>query len=220
MAEEVKLITMSSHPELAKTLVDSANKQGWDIVVIESNPWRGFSTKLIETFNYLKSNPEIEQFIFCDAHDVIVLGTEEEFKMKMQANGFSDCEMLCSAERGLWPGVLEPKRPLYPKHSHRFDYLNSGLYYVKTKTFNHFLTAWMPEYSDDDQLYLSEWFLHSTKPKIELDNNQAIFNSHSFIDYGEYGYENNRIQILGNEPIFVHFNGRTIDPIFNERIKI
>lgn len=54
---------------------------------------------------------------------------------------------------------------------------------------------------------------------VHYDYEQMFFNSHSFIDEGEYGYDNGRIQILGNEPVFVHSNGKTEDPRLDELIK-
>jgi hypothetical protein len=57
---------------------------------------------------------------------------------------------------------------------------------------------------------------------MELDTRQNIFNSHSFIAEGEYTYDHNtkRIEIMGNKPIFVHFNGSTKDEKFNQMLAI
>lgn len=206
-----QVITVTNNLEATQPLINSLEKNGWDYYAIRCE-WKGFGTKLIETYRYLKLSPEIDEFVFCDAFDVIVLGTPEEFKSKLPK-----IDIVCSAERGCWPdGTLEK---YYPKvFKHRFNYLNSGCYYAKSEAFINLMEGNMPQYETDDQLWFTHQFLFNENSGIMLDNKQSIFNSHSFIDEGEYGYENNRIQILGNQPIFIHSNGRTIDEKLNEMI--
>lgn len=219
----LKIITVTNNFEATIPLINSLEKLGWDYHVIETE-WKGFGTKLIKTYEYLKQNPQITEFIFCDAFDVISLGNEEEFLMKKQAH-FGDADCIFSAEKGCWPdGSLAEK---YPPTDGVFKYLNSGLYYCKTNVFLKILEENPISYIDDDQLYFTKCYLNGFYPnsfinakKTYLDFNQSIFNSHSFIDPDEYGYENNRVQILGNEPIFLHFNGKTIDEKFTEMIKL
>lgn len=207
----LKVITVTNNLEATQPLINSLEKNGWDYRAIECD-WLGFGTKLIEVYRYVKDNPEIDEFVFCDAFDVIVLGKPEEFKSKLPKS-----DIVCSAERGCWPdGTLEK---YYPKvFKHRFNYLNSGCYYAKSEAFINLMEGNMPQYETDDQLWFTHQFLFNENSGIMLDNKQSIFNSHSFIDEGEYGYENNRIQILGNQPIFIHSNGRTIDEKLNEMI--
>lgn len=210
----IKLITVCSHPEHAETLIASATKYGWDLAVIKAD-WRGFGTKLIETYNYLKAHPEIEEFVFCDAFDVIVFGSPDEFLSKI----FPDEKILVSCERGLWPPSLIPFRVIYKKHDHRFDYINSGLYYAKSKYFIELIEGFPPFNEIDDQFWFNMiYILQKVVGVIQMDNNQTVFNSHSFVDEGEYGYENGRVQILGNEPVFVHSNGKTLDEKLNQLI--
>jgi hypothetical protein len=57
---------------------------------------------------------------------------------------------------------------------------------------------------------MTHMFLFEREDMV-LDREQKLFNSHSFIRDGEYGYENGRIQVNGHEACFVHKNGRTID---------
>lgn len=219
----IEVITVTNNLEATMPLVESLLKHGWRHSVIETQ-WNGFSTKIIKTYEYLKQNPHITEFIFVDAFDVISLGNEEEFLMKKQAH-FGDADCIFSAEKGCWPdGSLAEK---YPPTDGVFKYLNSGLYYCKTNVFLKILEENPISYIDDDQLYFTKCYLNGFYPnsfinakKTYLDFNQSIFNSHSFIDPDEYGYENNRVQILGNEPIFLHFNGKTIDEKFNEMIKL
>lgn len=212
-----KVITVCHDATHAKPLLDSLKRHQWSWTCIQTE-WKGFGTKLIKTYEYLKANPEVDSFVFVDAFDVICLGSEGEFRDKLEAN-YPDADMVVSAERGLWPGILEPKRDLYTKHAHGFDYANSGCYYSTVEMFFLFIEVIRPKFEDDDQLLLNEFYLHQVGPKVYLDNSQSIFNSHSFIYEGEYGYENNRIQINGNEPLFIHKNGRSVDPKLDEMLK-
>lgn len=213
MAKEIKLITVCSLQEHAKVLETTADRHGWDLDILEVE-WKGFGTKLLATKQHLENNPGIERFVFCDAYDVIVFGSPEEFKSKIHP----DTDMIVSAERGLWPPTLHPFRSCYFNHDHRFNYPNSGLYYAKSKFFLRLLNEFPPFNEIDDQYWMNILIL-LRRASISIDSDQEVFNSHSFMSNGDYGYENNRIQILGNQPIFVHSNGRTTDERLNELVK-
>lgn len=203
----IKVITVASdiHNEGLRKLGRSLALNDWDAHIIPVE-WKGFGTKLIEVYNYLVSNPEIERFIFCDAYDVVALGTPEEFLMKLQINGWSDIPFLFSAEKGCWPNPELGK--LYRnKFDHGFNYLNSGLYYGQSNWFKKLIEANPIENSTDDQGYFTNIYLNSGD-LILIDNDQTLFNSYSFIKEGEYTYHNDRLQVNGNQPIFVHGNGR------------
>lgn len=206
----IKLITVCSHPEHAEVLRRSAELHNWDLTVVQVE-WRGFGTKLIETYNYLLDNPEVNEFVFADAYDVIVMGGEEEFRSKLP-----DCDMLVSAERGLWPPTLEAYRSEYKHTEQGFDFINSGLYYARAETFIHIMESNPPIYESDDQEWMNRMYLHGAP--IRIDNYQTVFNSHSHIHEGDYKY-NGRVEIMGNHPVFVHKNGRTIDPKLDELVK-
>lgn len=207
----LKAITVTDNPSAAQQLINSLNKHGWDYVLINS-PWRGFGTKLIETYNFLKSNPEITEFIFCDAFDVVAMGTPDEFKSKLEHPE----KLILSAERGLWPPSLQPFKNYYPQRVHGFNYPNSGLYYCPSILFINLMEGNMPFYEIDDQFWMNmQFLLGNVLEDIVLDHDQVLFNSHSFISDGEYGYEK-RIQINGNQPLFIHSNARTIDEKLNQ----
>lgn len=208
----LKVITVTTDLEATKPLINSLEKNGWQWHAIETT-WRGFGTKIIETYNYLKEHPEVDEFIFCDAFDVLVLGGPQEFKEKL---GAYNLLMICSAERGCWP-VPSLNSQYKFKEEGGFNYLNSGLYYAPSEVFIKLFEQTPPDFESDDQLYLTEQYLfHADKHPIVLDQKQVFFNSHSFIAEGDYTYENNRVQILGNQPLFIHSNGRTIDPKLDE----
>lgn len=210
-----KLITVASHLEVEGLykLCDSAKKFGWDAkhVVIQTE-WRGFGTKLKTVYAYLLANPEVDYFFFCDAYDVVLLGTMEEALSKLDLD-----KITVSSERGCWPdGDLEKYYP--NRFKHRYNYLNSGLYFAPREKFLKLFEYSMPEYATDDQLWFTRLFLFEDLD-IVLDNNQKVFNSHSFIDEGEYGYENGRIQVNGETPVLIHSNGRSDDKKLDELVK-
>lgn len=215
----LKIITVCSDLSHTDVLTNTATKNGWDLVKIKCE-WRGFGTKLIETYKYLKDNPEVTEFVFCDAYDVVVMGTPEEFLSKL---GVKKDRIYCSAEKGLWPPILIPFRKEY-RICCDFKYINSGLYYAPSKLFIEYFEKYPPFNEIDDQLWFNLCWLLLPKTifasAIGIDFKQSVFNSHSFIAENEYTYENNRVQILGNQPIFIHFNGRSVDAKFNELIKL
>lgn len=211
MAENlsIPIITVCSDASAATTLIRSAEKKGWTIHVIETT-WRGFGTKLIETYNYLKEHPEIEEFVFCDAYDVVCFGNEEEFVMK---KGLLDLPLydglIISAERGLWPSDLEEHRDKYLKTQNRYDYINSGLYYAKSSEFIKVFELYPPDYSTDDQRWFHQLYLNKNIP-MRIDSDCILFQSYSFIDEGEYSYIgrpcNDKTETYAP---FYHGNGKT-----------
>jgi len=212
----IKLITVCSHPEHAEALRRSAELHNWDFVCIHVPEWKGFGMKLIETYNYLKAHPEVERFVFCDAFDVVVFGTPEEFEEK---HIWHD-NMLLSCERGLWPPILHPFKERYIEYKHRFNYINSGLYYSPSGTFISLVEKYKPSFDTDDQYWMNMVYLFEGMDlNIMEDSCQRVFNSHSFIDEGQYGYDGGRIQIMNCEPVFVHSNGRSVDPKLDELVK-
>lgn len=201
----LKVLTVTTDLQQTRPLIQSLEKNGFDFEVIQT-VWRGFGTKLIEVYNYLKEHPEVDRFIFCDAFDVVCLGTQSEFEEKL--GEWSD-KIVLSAEKGCWP---DPKLERFyePLKDHGFNYVNSGIYYSPSHIFIDLIERYSPKYEEDDQLFMSKMFLFESD-EIMLDREQELFNSHSFISEVEYGYENGRVQILGNESVFIHKNGRTVD---------
>lgn len=205
----MKLITVCSDLDHVNNLYVTAVKNGWQDLVLLETEWKGFGTKLIETYNYLIDHPDTTEFIFCDAYDVMVLGTPEEFFEKKQLH-FPYAHIIFSAEKGLWPPVAEKYRNNYPQTG-GFDFLNSGLYYSTAKVFINNMNTFPPSYHSDDQFWMHEIYDKSLNGEMAIDTQQILFNSHSFIAEGEYTYDNNRVQIMGNQPCFIHSNGKTVD---------
>lgn len=215
----LKVITVTTHVGETIPLLNSLEKHGWATECLVVPEWKGFGTKLLTTYDFLKLNPEVTEFIFCDAFDVVALGGPDEFNRLLQFN-YSGADMVCSGERGLWPPTMEKYRPIYTKHEHGFNYINSGCYYAKSEAFIRLMDFSMPKHESDDQEWMNMAYLNAyIVLKQTIDNAQILFNSHSFIEEGDYGYENNRIQINGKEPIFIHSNARTVDPKLDEMLK-
>jgi hypothetical protein len=107
-----------------------------------------------------------------------------------------------------------------PLEAHGWNYVNSGLYYSPAKVFMAMMERNMPKYETDDQEWMGMNFLFNDEAEILLDREQKIFNSHSFIREGDYTYENGRLQVNGNMPLFAHKNGRTIDEKLDALIKL
>lgn len=209
----IKLLTVSSHTDVPglHTLVRSLIKFNWPHEVIQA-PWHGFSTKILATRDYLLQHPEITHFFFADAYDVVALADMAEAMEKI-----GDRDMLWSSEKGCWPDPALAE--YYPEIDSPFKYLNSGLFFAnRDKCLTMVEDMGLPEYGVDDQLFYTYKFL-SQDWGMELDTAQEVFNSHSFIAEGEYTYENGRVQIMGNEPIFIHSNGKTPDPQLDEMVR-
>jgi hypothetical protein len=191
------------HPGL-KRLIDSAERFGWEVYVIEAT-WKGFGTKLIETEYFLKQNPQIESFVFVDAHDVVVLGSPEEFNENLS---FSQ-SIVVSCEKACWP--VQELAVSYPSNDvGDWKYINSGLYYADSDSFIKLFDSSPPLYEDDDQ----EWFTRSylrNDYHIIRDFNCILFQSYSHIADDDFAYSDGRLINLktNTRPIFIHGNGRT-----------
>lgn len=206
---KVKLITVCTDPNDygLQQLKRSLDQFNWPHEILVAPVWKGFGTKLLTVASYLQNN-NIDAIFFCDAYDCVVLGTMEEALDKLEANYGLD-KMVCSSERGCWP---LPDYNQYYKNQfeHRYNFLNSGLYYTPKDVYLKLIETKIPEFSDDDQLYLTEHFLFNENSNIVLDNGCDIFQSYSFIEEGDYSYYLNRITNLKTEtsPVIIHGNGR------------
>jgi len=201
----MKLLTVATDVSNKKLydLMASADKFGWNLEIIVTE-WKGFGTKLIETYNYLQKNPQITEFIFVDAYDVIALSTPKEVIEKIKDR----TKMLISVEKNCWPKSELASQ--YPKTDSEWKYINSGSYYSPSKLFIDMVEANPPLYIDDDQLYFSlEWLKNQSIALLDYDC--EVFQSYSFISEGDFSYKNNRVQNLktNSQPIFLHGNGKT-----------
>jgi|688.fasta_scaffold25419_11 hypothetical protein len=201
----MKLLTVATDIANDKLfdLISSADKFGWNLEVIVTE-WKGFGTKLIETYNHLQKNPHITEFIFVDAYDVIALSSPQEVLEKIKDR----TKMLISVEKNCWPNSELASQ--YPKTNSEWKYINSGSYYSPSKLFIDMIESYPPLYIDDDQLYLTNEFLNNPDDKV-LDYDCEVFQAYSFIADDDFGYENKRLQNLKtkSQPVLIHSNGRT-----------
>lgn len=201
----MKLLTLATDVANKKLLdlIASSDKFGWNLEVIVAE-WRGFGTKLIETYNYLKKNPRITEFIFVDAYDVVALSSPQEAIEKIKDR----TKMLISVEKNCWPDSSLASK--YPKTDSEWKYINSGSYYSPSKLFIDMIEANPPLYIDDDQLWMTNRFLNNPNDKV-LDYDCEVFQAYSFISDDDFGYENKRLQNLKtkSQPVLIHSNGRT-----------
>jgi hypothetical protein len=201
----MKLLTVATDVSNKKLydLMFSADRFGWNLEIIATE-WKGFGTKLIETYNHLKKNPQITEFIFVDAYDVIALSSPQEVIEKIKDR----TKMLISVEKNCWPNSELASQ--YPKTDSEWKYINSGSYYSPSKLFIDMIEDNPPLYVDDDQLWLTNRFLNNPNDKV-LDYDCEVFQAYSFIADDDFGYENKRLQNLKtkSQPVLIHSNGRT-----------
>lgn len=216
LAKMLKVITVTNQPERAKPLTTSLDKFGWNTDILVVPEWKGFGTKLITLYNYLKSHPEIDRFIFCDAHDVVVLGTPDEFEAKLPNKDV----LLFNSERGCWPPPVQEFEHLFKPFEHGVNFLNSGVYYSPSKLFLKIFESAPPLYKSDDQWWASMLYLFG-QHDIELDNNCDVFQCYSFIEDGDYAYGDTRLLNKKTDtlPIFIHGNGNTNMDKIHELLK-
>lgn len=206
----IQVISVTNHLEATMPLVKSLLKHNWRHSIIETE-WRGFGTKLIKTYEYLKQNPEITEFIFCDSFDVLAFGTPEELKWELE-NHFQMPKtggILISGERGLWPPDMEVNRDSYIRTDGGFDFPNSGLYYATSDAFIKCVDTFPVNYADDDQRWFHNVFL-SGIVDMWIDSDCKIFQSCSFIQEGEYDLDcasRPYNTIVKNMATFYHGNG-------------
>lgn len=207
---KVKLITVCTDPTDAglQQLKKSLDKHKWDYEVLVAPEWKGFGTKLITIYNYLK-NSDVDAIFFCDAYDCIALGTMDEALWSIDSKYGLD-KMVFSSERGCWPA------PDYAKYyepilEHGYNYLNSGLYYAPKEAYLKLLDKYIPEYENDDQMYFTDKYLFDDNSKIVLDQNCEALQCYSFIGEDDYLYGLDRVHNLKTKtiPVLFHGNGRT-----------
>ena len=203
------IITVTNNPNHpgVQRLTKSAEKFGWDLYIVDAE-WKGFGTKLIETYSFLINNPQIESFVFVDAHDVVVLSSSKFFDSVLSWCDFEN-KMLVSCEKACWPDSSLADK--YGEYWSEWKYVNSGLYYAPRDVFIKVFESSPPEYHNDDQLWLTNMYLNQSGDDIKTDSHCMLFQSYSHISEDDFGYENNRLQNLKTltQPIFVHGNGRT-----------
>lgn len=199
----MKLITVCDDPQRAKRLEDSAREHGWDYVPIKAS-WRGFGTKLVKLYEYLKEN-DIEEFVFADGYDVIVKGTPESFK-----NNVSGYSAFISSEVNCWPdtdmlGRYEEYEQLRPNVD-KYRFVNSGTYYMTKELYIRLYESDPPREQDDDQRWMTKKVLDNG---LIIDTKRVAFQTLCGITPGDYEIIDGKfLTNHGTEPTFIHGNGK------------
>jgi len=174
--------------------------------------WKGFGSKMIETYNYLKRNPDkLTHFVYADTYDSFVLGSMYDI-----CDQIKDWDaILFQAEKACYPKPeLQPK---YPTHSSQWKYLNGGGWVAPVDDFLRMVENDFPALDVNDQAWSTDQFLkyHDTGA-IKLDYKCSIFQSIAFEHETDFTYlwQNDKYGNLINLetksfPIIFHGNGHT-----------
>jgi hypothetical protein len=180
----------------------------YDYVIIETE-WKGFGTKIIETYNWLKQFKEdYTHFIFLDGHDTFMLSNIKEIEEKYTK--MDSPSMFFSCERACWPDSV--KELLYPDTISDWKYLNSGQYMANIDKFIEIVEKNKPSYDIDDQRFFTSLFLEGFE--ITLDYFCEIFQSIAFrrdadFVYGHFDLARLLNTVTGSKPCSIHGNGKT-----------
>lgn len=199
----IKFITTASEAVRCDMLARSLQKQGWDHHFI-IHPWLGFGCKIIETYKYLKANPDITHFFYSDAYDSVVLGTMEEALSKIPNKDI----ILQSAERACYPHP--EKEALYPKHDSHWRFVNGGGWFASSDLFCRMVDKVPIQTHEVDQVYFTDRLIEGTHGMV-LDYNCDIFQTIAHCPESDFLTEVGRITntVTGTKPLFFHGNGHT-----------
>ena len=206
----MKAISVASREVETQILEKSLAKFGWDYKIIICE-WKGFGTKIIELYKYLKTLEGHTHFVFTDAYDTCVMGSPDEIKIK-DFDG-----IILSAEKNCWPDVNLIGK--YPIVDNDWKFVNSGGIMGSIQTFIKIYESDIPNYDSDDQRWWTKQFLKH--PNIHLDSDCEIFQSIAFANQTDFGWQYpNRIynNITHTFPIFIHGNAKTDMTQVYERI--
>lgn len=205
----LKVITVCSHPNDPGyiRLKASMDKFGYDYMTIVT-PWRGFGTKIIETYNYVETiKNEYDAFIFIDAFDVIFIRPQASIESVLNEIQV-DYDCIFSTEKACWPD--SDKASLFPVIDSPWKYLNSGSYLYKIDRFIELVSNNMPEYAVDDQRYFTSLFLDGYMACI-LDSGCEIFQSIAFAEESDFSITRDSFKNIktNTRPTILHANGKT-----------
>jgi hypothetical protein len=197
----IEFLTTASDRSKCDMLEKSLIKHGWPYHLI-IHEWKGFGSKIIETYNHLKTFPHITHFFYSDSYDSIVLGTLEEALSKIK-----DKEViLYSAERACYPHPELASQ--YPPHNSPWKFLNGGGWFASAKLFCEMYESCTPTFDRSDQEWATSNLLAG---KIILDYNCDVFQTIGFCPESDFENIDGRIlnTVHNTKPLFIHGNGHT-----------
>lgn len=188
-----------NHPGWLK-LEASLKRHGWQYHPI-IREWKGFGTKIIGLYEYLKST-EINNFVYLDAYDNHCIGGPAELDYKPKLH-----PLILSTEKGCYPDIQNLGK--FPTVDHDWKYINSGQIYGTKEAFMQVYESNPPKFEDDDQRWYTERFF-AMRGTIGLDYCN-IFQSIAFEVDGDFEIRYNRVynKITHTFPMFIHGNGKT-----------
>jgi hypothetical protein len=199
-----KLITTTSDISKCAQLERSLKHFGWPYHIIQHD-WRGFGSKIIETYRYLKANSEITHFFYSDAWDTFAVNT-----MGYALSQIPDKDViLFSAEKACYPHPEKASR--YPEHKSPWHFLNGGGWFASSKLFCEMIDrVGMPANDINDQEWFTDRFLDGHHG-IVLDYNCSVFQTIGFCSDDEFSFDLAEMtnKYTGSMPVFVHGNGHT-----------
>lgn len=199
----IKVITVASHEsEGLATLRKSAANHRMDLTVLGlGQGWRGFGSKIILTYEYLKTLTDYTHFIFVDAYDTLFLHPVTA----------APDYILFSCEKHKWPDA-NIEYPMRTGVWTPWKYLNSGSYIAPIKDYLELIEANSVNFADDDQRYFTSLYINSDK--IKLDTQCRLFQSYAFLQPGDFTLTPDSLHnnITGTDPAIIHFNGKCLEP--------
>lgn len=198
-----KLITTASDYAKTEMLRKSLHKFGWEYTIL-IHEWRGFGDKILKTYEYLKSNPEITHFFYTDSYDTIVLNTMETTLSKIKNKDL----ILLSAERACYPHP--EKEALYPKHESPFHFVNGGGWFCNSEIFKAAVETNPLTYEDVDQVWFTDLFLNHPE-YVKLDYLCDVFQTIAFCPESDFEIIDDYIYntVTKSMPTYLHGNGHT-----------
>lgn len=194
----MKVISVVDDRNRAHQLERSLNHFGWEYEIIQTS-WRGFGTKLNALFEYLSYNPQINDFVFLDGYDTFMLATPEEFKSKISTPSLVSTEINC------WPDYDRVNE--YPISGYKFNFANSGTYYMTRELFMHLMNNDPVANDADDQRWMTNQVV---KRGLTLDYKRECFQTLcGILPDEDYILKDGRmITNLGTKPCVIHGNGK------------
>ena len=205
-----KLITTTSNLKNCYHLKRSLDYFGWDYHFIE-HAWKGFGDKILETYKYLKANPDITHFFYSDAWDTMAFGTMEEALKQIPDKDV----ILFSAERACYPHPDKAEK--YPHNISPWHFLNGGGWFASSELFCKMVDKYPLDSATVDQVYFTDRFLDQDC-EIELDYDCKVFQTIAFCPETDFIFVDKYMNQIINKPfntytetfpIFFHGNGHT-----------
>jgi len=194
-----------------KMLKKGLDKFQWDYEIIQAK-YVAFGSKQIAFTEFMKKDKDYTHFFICDAHDIIVLQTQEHIVRKLQ--GFFGDEApvgLFNAEKAAWPYADWANE--YPFATGPWKYLNGGAAFVEKERYLRMMHDFPIKHTDNDQVNLARIFLDKRHDyNMILDTQCSIFQSVGFEAEGDFWTGNGIVKNLFHQtlPGIIHGNGKTI----------